>query len=192
MARQRQKYQPKRHQHQKERAQRNRSELRTVRFTAEQAQLVDRYLKQNPVFDSFSSLARTAVLGLIGEPAAIQLQPVNVQAEVEPLKQRATRPGRGTGRRGSSSARRRPRFLWDYELGEEEVRGILAEPSLSDTKRWLLERLLSEARFDEVFDFTDLATLTEAFPHLRLSEDVRNRWGYALQRWTRNASPNSV
>jgi hypothetical protein len=78
----------------------------------------------------------------------------------------------------------RPRFLWDYELSEAEVRAILSQPGLSPTKRWLIERILTEARFEEVFQYLDLPTIQKHFQALRLPLKVKQRWEYALKRWT--------
>lgn len=79
----------------------------------------------------------------------------------------------------------RPNFLWDYDLSSSQVREILAQPGLSSTKQWLIERILTEARFDEVWDYLDLKTLQRYFPKLHLPKDVQKRWSYALKRWSR-------
>lgn len=86
----------------------------------------------------------------------------------------------------SSSTRstQKPRFLWDYDLNEAQVRAILAQETLSPLKRWLIERILSECRFDEVCNYLDLNTIRQSFTQLRLPPEVRARWEYALRRWT--------
>ena len=80
----------------------------------------------------------------------------------------------------------RPRFIWDYNLSDADVREILRETGLSPRKRWLIARILCEARFEEVFHYLDLKSIREAFPSLRLPPAVRSRWNYALDYWARH------
>jgi hypothetical protein len=80
----------------------------------------------------------------------------------------------------------RPPFLWDYDLSEAEVRAILREPGLSARKRWLIQRILSEARFDEVVQYLDLTTIRNCFRELQLPANVRQRWQYALDYWSKH------
>lgn len=53
-----------------------RQNINTVRFTAEENKQIETYLKQNLIFDSFSSLARIATLGFIGQAQKFHLQPL--------------------------------------------------------------------------------------------------------------------
>lgn len=144
------------------------SKLRTVRFSDAEAAQIDGYLEKNPLFDTFSALARVATLSFVGEARRFRLEPVS-----EP------------GKRG-----RRPRFLWDYDLSEEEVREILARPGLSDTKRFVMERILTEGRFEEVFDFLTTDELTRHLDRLFLPPSKKRHWQYALARW-RNDDGNA-
>lgn len=137
----------------------SRSELCTVRFSPEELSLVKQYLQQNPAFDSFSSLARIATLSFVGERAYLRLERVGQEVT------------------------RRPRFLWDYDLTETQVREILSRPGLPGEKRWLTERILTQARFEEIISYLSLAAIRQALPQLRLPEKVRKRWEYALTRW---------
>lgn len=137
------------------------SQLRTVRFSAAEAELIDRYLETNPIFDSFSSFARVAALTFLGQARRFRLEPV---AE-------------------ASESRTRPGFLWDYDLSEKEVREVLSRPGLSDTKRFLMERILTECRFEEVFAYLTRDELTRHFDKLSLPADKKRHWGYALARW---------
>ncbi|MBI1909239.1 MAG: hypothetical protein HYS22_03635 [Deltaproteobacteria bacterium] len=136
--------------------------LRTVRFSPDEGRHVDEYLNKNRLFESFSSLARVATLSFIEQGEAVQLNPVRWQE------------------------RKKPSFLWDYDLGETEVRELLGQPGLSDKKRWLVERILTQARFDEVFDYLTLDQINRALPSLRLPSKIRERWDYALKRWGRH------
>lgn len=136
------------------------NQLRTVRFPREEGALIDRYLKKNPIFESFSSLARVATLAFIGENGRVNLQKV----EKKPSQN--------------------PRFLWDYDLTADEVDEILAQRGLSQRKKWLIERILREARFDEIFQYLTLDDIRLAWPNLRLPQPLKKRWEYALDRWT--------
>ncbi len=142
-----------------------RSHLQTVRFQPEEVRQVERYLKQNLVFESFSALARVATLTFVRQENMLRLLPVE---------------GRGT-------PTPRPRFLWDYEMGETQVREILNRPGLTPTKQWLIERILTQARFDEVLAYLDLTQIRKILPKLRLPEKIRQRWKYALGRWAKEA-----
>lgn len=84
----------------------------------------------------------------------------------------------------SAPSTQKPRFLWDYDLNETQVRAILAQETLTPLKRWLIERILSECRFDEVCHYLDLNIIRQSFPHLRLPPEIKARWEYALKRWT--------
>lgn len=137
------------------------SRLRTVRFSAAEAEQVDRYLEKNPVFDTFSALARVATLSFVGEAKRFRLEPVS---------QGVTR-------------RKRPRFLWDYDLSEEEIREILAQPGLSDTKRFVMERILSEGRFEEVFEYLTTDELARHLDRLSIPPSKKRHWKFALARW---------
>ena len=53
---------------------------RTVRFTREEATLIDRFLRQNPVFD-FSTLARVALLKFVKNPN-LEIHAVKVRTRV--------------------------------------------------------------------------------------------------------------
>jgi hypothetical protein len=84
----------------------------------------------------------------------------------------------------SERVSRKPRFLWDYDLSETEVREILAHKELSPLKQWLIERILTEGRFEEICEYLDLATIQQSFDQLRLPPHIKARWEYALKRWT--------
>jgi hypothetical protein len=134
-----------------------RSQLKTSRFNKSESKLIDDYLKHNPIFESFSSLARVATLQFINEKKKIDLN------QVAPSK--------------------RPSFLWDYDLSEYEVREILDQLGLSDKKKWLIERILTQARFSEIFSYLDVKAIQSALPYLRLDPKIRERWQHSLQRW---------
>lgn len=132
--------------------------LKTARFSKAESRLLDSYLKNNPVFESFSSLARVATLEFIEYKRRLDLK-VTPQAS-------------------------RPPFLWDYDLSEHEVRELLSLTGLSDKKKWLIERILSGARFEDVLSYVDVETIRIALPQLRLDPKTRRNWEYALERWS--------
>ena len=141
-----------------------RNHLRTVRFSRAEAEQIDAYLERNAIFDSFSSLARVAALDFVGHARKLRLEPV-AGADLPP---------------------KRPRFLWDYDLSDAAVREILARPGLPDEKRFLMERILTEGRFEEVFEYLTLGVLVRHFHALELPEAKKRHWGYALSRWSDN------
>ena len=140
----------------------SRNQLRTVRFSKEEAKLVDQYLEKNSVFESFSSLARVASLQFIKNENEIKLNPT--------LK----------------DGKQRPWFLWDYDLTKEQVIEAIRTPGLNPTKKFLIERILIEGRYDEVFEYLTLEDLNKYFPRLTLNPDVQKNWEYALKRWSCN------
>lgn len=138
----------------------SKEQLKTVRFSQEESRQVEDYLQKNRLFESFSSLARVATLSFISQEATIELNPIQVEKKAG-----------------------RPRFLWDYDMGEIQVREILNAPGASDKKKWLMARILSEARFDEVFNYLNLEQISRHFSQLKLPAKVKDRWEYALKRW---------
>jgi hypothetical protein len=139
-----------------------RTQLRTVRFSKAEAARVDAYLQRNPIFDSFSSLARVATLSFLGEARQLNLEPV------------------------SGDTKQRPRLFWDYDLSETQVRELLARPGLADAKRFVMERILSEGRFDEVFEYLSREELARHFSKLSLPPEKKRHWAYALERWSQS------
>lgn len=137
--------------------------LQTVRMTQEERQLIQDYLDQNSVFESFSVLARVATMNFIESGGFIRLRPA-----------------------GLGMKKIRPSFLWDHDMTAIQVREILNRPGLSSEKLWLIARILTQARFEEVFDYLDVGMICRAFPKLRLAPAVRARWSYALERWSRH------
>lgn len=137
-----------------------RDQLRTVRFAKQEAEKVDHYLQINPIFDSFSSLARVATLSFLGEAQSLRLEPISTGGDSRP-----------------------PRFLWDYDLSNAQVREVLAQPGLGATKRWLMERIMTQCRFEEIFEYLNRKTLERYLSELKLPTDKKRHWEYALKRW---------
>lgn len=137
-----------------------RNHLHTMRLSSRERALVAEYLRKNPLFDGFSALARVATLTFIGQAGSVRLRPAGPQ--------------------GPES---RPRFLWDYDLSAAEARELLARPGMPPAKLWLIGRILSQARFEEAMQFLSVDEVREALPRVRVPARVRERWGYAIERW---------
>ena len=140
----------------------SRKKLSTVRFTEEEAKQIDRYLKKDLLFDSFSSLARVATLGFIGQDKILCLQAV------------------------SQNNDKKPAFLWDYDLTAAQVREILSQPISDPQRLWMISRLLAEAPFQEIFSYITIKNIRETLPKLRLPAKKHKWWEYAVQRWSQH------
>lgn len=75
-----------------------------------------------------------------------------------------------------------PYFLWDYDLTETDVYRILKSGNEFD-KRWLLGRILSSARFDDVWKYVTLKEVVKEFPYLKLRPPIYQAWKRALEVW---------
>lgn len=137
--------------------------LKTIRLTPEENRRVSGYLRRNPLFDGFGSLARIATLEFIRARQALPLRPLPEAPA-------------GAGR---------PSFLWDYDLSETQVREILEKGGKD--RDWLMARILERAPFGEVFRFLTPGQIREALPRLRLSPKRKAHWAYALARWSKGA-----
>ena len=74
-------------------------------------------------------------------------------------------------------------FLWDYDLGEEDIRQILKSGNSLD-KGWLITRILEYAKWDDIWRLVTIADIEANFEYLRFrrSQD-RDLWRLALERW---------
>ena len=72
----------------------------------------------------------------------------------------------------------RPYFLWDYDLSEDDVRRILAGDNETE-KIWMMSRILTSARLDDIWRFTTASHGAVMFPKLRLRPGVQEAWGRA-------------
>lgn len=132
--------------------------LKTVRLSSTEAKMVDQFIEQNPAIDNFSSLARIAILDLIAKKGSITLRPL-VQEE----------------------AGKKPSFLWDYDLGESQIREILSGPL--EQRKWLVAKILEHAKFDEVWKYLTPRDVERDLPSLRLNPKTREHWAFAVKIW---------
>lgn len=79
-------------------------------------------------------------------------------------------------------AKNRPYFLWDYDLSEEDVRKILRTGGEMD-KQWLISRILSSAKFEDVWKYITIKDLVSYFAKLKMRPQVKLAWKRALNVW---------
>lgn len=137
-----------------------RSMMATIRFSRTEMAELERYLRRNAYFDSFSSLGRVATMEFIRTKTALALQP-------------------SLGRKDGT----RPWFLWDYDLTEAQVHELLTHAPF-EQRKWLLGRMLERLGPDEIVQYISLEALQQALPHLRLEERVKCHWEDAIAVWT--------
>lgn len=80
------------------------------------------------------------------------------------------------------SSTKRPYFLWDYDLTEDDVRRILAGDNETE-KIWMMSRILESATFEDVWRYVTLQDVKEMFPKLKLKPPIHRTWEYALHTW---------
>ncbi|MBI2008052.1 hypothetical protein HYS82_00120 [Candidatus Amesbacteria bacterium] len=83
----------------------------------------------------------------------------------------------------------RPYFLWDYDLTEADVHRLLKEGN-QDTKIWLINRILSSARFEDVWKYISLSDLVKFFPHTQMRRSLKDTWSLALRTWGYEIQPD--
>lgn len=76
----------------------------------------------------------------------------------------------------------RPTFMWDYDLSADDVRRLLASGTPVE-QRWLMERILLQARWEEIWSFLTPLRIREALPDLKLPSHVKSTWTRALELW---------
>lgn len=80
---------------------------------------------------------------------------------------------------------KKPYFLWDYNLSENQVREIIHSGN-ETTRNWILSRIFESARFEDVWEYINLKSAIEAFPKLKLKAPIRNAWTNAFHSWGYN------
>lgn len=77
---------------------------------------------------------------------------------------------------------KRPYFLWDYNLTEENVRRILHGDNETE-KIWMMGRILTSAHFNDVWRFLSIKDVVENFSKLRMRPQIKQTWARALKVW---------
>lgn len=132
----------------------------TIRLSVRESGYIAEFLKKNPFFDGFSTLARVALLDFMSKRGAVEIRPVVSE---------------------SRTSQQKPSFLWDYDLSEGEILEILSSPL--DKRKWLVAKILEHATFDEVWRYLTLGQIEKDLPHLRIPVKVKEHWAYAIKIW---------
>ena len=75
-------------------------------------------------------------------------------------------------------------FLWDYDLGEEDVRQILQSGNPLE-KGWLITRILEYAKWEDIWRLLTIEEIEANFENLRFRRPQdRDLWRLALERWS--------
>ncbi len=75
-----------------------------------------------------------------------------------------------------------PYFLWDYDVTQAQVREVLSGKNEVE-RRWMMGRILTHARFEDVWDYLKPTDIVREFPYLRLRSQIKEAWKYALTTW---------
>lgn len=75
-----------------------------------------------------------------------------------------------------------PYFLWDYNISEADLRRLLRDGSQVE-KQWIIARILTSAKFDDIWKYLELKDVVEHFPQLKLKSSTKNNWKRALKVW---------
>ncbi len=81
-----------------------------------------------------------------------------------------------------SISKKRPYWLWDYDLTEKDVRRILAGKNEME-RRWLIGRILESARFDDVWKYLGYTEVKTMLPKLQLRPQIKEAWESAIKVW---------
>ncbi|MBM3129704.1 MAG: hypothetical protein FJ009_13895 [Chloroflexi bacterium] len=89
----------------------------------------------------------------------------------------------------TQTERKRPYFIWDYDLTEEDVRAILRGDNEYE-KIQMMVRILESARWSDIWRYLTLAEVMRYWPQLyrRMRREVRDVWAWALEEWARGAT----
>lgn len=86
----------------------------------------------------------------------------------------------------AKSGSQRPYFFWDYDIREDEVRGILAGANAVE-KAWVISRILQYAKWDDIWRYLKPEDIRQNLPLLRFRRPQdRDAWSYAVERWSRH------
>lgn len=72
--------------------------------------------------------------------------------------------------------------MWDYDTSETDVHRILHNGSEVE-KQWLIARILTSAKFDDVWKYLKLKEVVEHFPSLKMRPQTKSNWQRALNVW---------
>ncbi len=87
---------------------------------------------------------------------------------------------------------KRPYFIWDYDISEEQVWEILQGDN-ETRKVWLISRILQYARWDDIWKYLTLDDVREYFDRIHWRFPfIQDIWAYALEVWSQDHGSRSV
>ena len=75
-----------------------------------------------------------------------------------------------------------PYFIWDYDLDENQIRAILRGDNETE-KLWLINRIMTHAKFEDIWKYVSIKEIVKAFPKMRLQPRAKQSWQHALDVW---------
>lgn len=75
-----------------------------------------------------------------------------------------------------------PYFLWDYDIDAAQVRRILRAGNDTE-KAWMIARILTRAKYEDIWKFVNIKDVVTHFPHLRMRASEKANWQRALKVW---------
>ena len=83
----------------------------------------------------------------------------------------------------------RPYFIWDYDLGEEDVRAILRGDNEYE-KVQMMVRIMESAHWEDIWKYLTLTQVKKYWPEIRqrMRKEIREVWAWAFEVWGRDAA----
>ena len=78
-----------------------------------------------------------------------------------------------------------PYFLWDYNLTEDQIHAILRNNNEIE-KLWLTARIMTHAKFEDIWKYLTVSDILKVFPKLRLAPKAKRDWQRSLNVWGYN------
>ncbi len=87
------------------------------------------------------------------------------------------------------AAAKRPYFIWDYDLTEEDVRAILRGDNEYE-KVQMMVRIMESAKREDIWKYLTLSEVKRYWPQIsrRMRREVREVWSWALEVWERGTA----
>ena len=82
-------------------------------------------------------------------------------------------------------AAKRPYFIWDYDLTEEDVRAILRGENEYE-KVQMMVRILERCYWEDIWRYLTLAEVRRYWDqiHRRIRRELRPTWEWAMEAWS--------
>ncbi len=84
---------------------------------------------------------------------------------------------------------KRPYFIWNADLTEEDVRGILAGQRGDLERVQMIAHIMQNARFEDIWKYvklTDIVDNWQLVARMLWPRESRDLWTWALQVWGHN------